>query len=77
MIKTEGFRAWLQNKGYQGRVVGNIASRANRADKMLEYDGLDAYLFYLEQKDEFKALSMSCRSQLRRAIRLYQEYQNS
>lgn len=76
MIDAVSFKEWLVSRGYEGRVVGDISSRAKRADSLMEWNGEETYLFYLEQRTEFKNLSVSVRSQLRMAVKLYQEFSN-
>lgn len=76
MIDTVLFKKWLASRGYEGRVVGDISSRAKRADRLMEWNGEDTYLFYLEQRIAFKNLSVSVRSQLRTAVKLYQMFSN-
>ena len=75
MIKADEFREWLTKKGFQGKVVNDIVCRAKRADGIKEYDGAETYLFYLNEEAQFKNLTITVRSQLRRAIRLYIESQ--
>ena len=41
---------------------------------MLCWDNADTYLFYLEKEKQFEALSVSVRSQIRKAVKLYAEY---
>ena len=77
MFDTVSFKNWLIQHGYAGRVASDIPSRAKRADTILEWDNTETYLFYLEQQDAFKALSVSVRSQLRKSIKLYQEFSKS
>lgn len=77
MIDTISFKEWLINHGYESRVAGDIVSRAKRADSLMEWNGEETYLFFLEQKIAFKDLTVSVRSQLRKAVKLYQEYSRS
>lgn len=78
MIKTEEFKQWLDvNTSYSTAVKGDMASRVKRADKILEWNAEDIYQFKLEQKNEYKILSVSVRSQIKKAVKLYNEFWSS
>lgn len=75
MIQSDKFKNWLQNNtSYSNAVISDIVSRMKRADHILEWNNSDTYLFYLEKKQEFMLLSVSVRSQLRKAAKLYATY---
>lgn len=75
MIESNEFKAWLESHTeYSGAVIGDVLSRIKRADGMLAWDNTDTYLFYLERERQFEALSVSVRSQIRKAVKLYTEY---
>lgn len=75
MLDEKEFRVWLTNKYiYSPAVVRDIVSRFKRADRILEFNSDDAYQFRLEQKEIYKSLSVSVRSQIKKAVKLYQEY---
>lgn len=75
MIETENFKMWLsENTDYSDAVVNDIASRMNRADKFVPWEPTKLYLFRLEQEKGFSKLSVSVKSQIRRAVRLYSDY---
>lgn len=75
MVDIQGFKEWLKvSKTYTPDVISDMGSRLKRADKIREIDGTDTYLFYLEKEESFKCLSVSVKSQLRRAVKLYAEY---
>lgn len=75
MVDIQGFKEWLKvSKAYTPDVISDLGSRLKRADKIREIDGTDTYLFYLEKEESFKCLSVSVKSQLRRAVKLYAEY---
>lgn len=77
MIKSSEFKAWLESHTkYSDAVIGDVLSRIKRADGMLCWDNADTYLFYLEKEKQFEALSVSVRSQIRKAVKLYTEYLN-
>ncbi len=69
------FKLWLENNtSYTKRVVGNLVSRAMRADKILPIDNEGFYQSRLEVQDEYKVINVSCRSQIKKAVSLYLEY---
>jgi len=79
-VSPMSFEDWLINcKNYSGRSAKDVVSRCKRSEKMLSCDGIpDAYyLFSLEQQEEYKDLSVSVRSQMKRAIELKAEYLSS
>ena len=74
---TPGFYNWLiEEKAYSERVAKDVVSRYKRAEKLIpSLDGPDDYyIFTLEQKPEFKSLSINVRSQIKKAIQLRAEY---
>lgn len=78
MTDYTDFKNWLQeNTTYSRAVIGDIASRMNRADHILKWNNSDTYLFYLNKEKAFMGLSVSVRSQIRKAVKLYTEYQHS
>lgn len=75
MIDEKEFRTWLTEQyTYSPAVVGDIVSRVKRANRILEINLDEAYLFCLGQEEIYKSLSVSVRSQIKRAVKLYQEY---
>lgn len=77
MINLVQFKAWLEeNTSYSCAVVSDTISRVKRANSILELSEEEVYLFYLERKPEFKTLSMSVKSQIKKAVRLYFAYKN-
>ena len=78
MVNASGFKQWLsKNTTYSHEVINDIASRIKRADNLLEFYNDEIYLFYLEKQDSFKQLSISVRSQVRKAVKLYLSFQQS
>lgn len=78
MIYTEEFRKWLvENTTYSLPVISDTVSRIKRADRILEWSGEDVYQFRLEQLEEYKKLSVSVRSQIKKAVKLYFEFRLS
>lgn len=75
MVDSSEFKEWLKiNTSYSVSVVSDISSRIKRADRMLEWNEEDIYQYRLEQLDEYKKLSVSVRSQIKRAVKLYSEF---
>ncbi len=77
--KTE-FVEWLiTNRNFSKRAANDTVSRIKRADKIYKIpDSPDSlYLYKLQQTDEFSNLSVSVRSQIKRAASLYSDYLNA
>lgn len=75
MIETEQFRSWLKaNTAYSDAVIGDTVSRIKRADNILEWDDNEVYQFYLEHNENYQLLSVSVRSQIKKAVKLYRTY---
>ena len=75
MIDSKEFKLWLNNNTeYSPAVIGDNVSRMKRADSIVEWSNDDTYFFYLEKESAFIELSVSVRSQLRKAVKLYSEY---
>lgn len=75
MVDTEGFKKWLkENSSYSEAVIGDMASRVKRADGIIEWYDEEVYQFYLEQKEQYKCLSVSVRPQIKRAVKLYRKF---
>ena len=75
MVQVDSFKEWLKdNTEYSDAVIGDTASRIKRADSILKWNETDTYLFYLEKEQEFQTLSVSVRSQMRKAVKLYSAY---
>jgi nitrogenase molybdenum-iron protein alpha/beta subunit len=75
MIQTEDFKKWLKdNTEYSDAVICDTVSRIRRADSILVWNDTDTYLFYLEKEKRFVDLSVSVRSQIRKAVKLYSAY---
>lgn len=74
MIEEGSFRDWLkQNTSYSDAVIGDMISRVKRANKILPFYNEEVYQFYLERTEEYKSLSASVRSQIKKAVSLYQK----
>lgn len=75
MIDIEMFKAWLKsNTTYSEAVISDTISRVKRADKILEWSDEETYFFYLEQKEQYKELSVSVRSQIKKSVMLYHSF---
>lgn len=74
-MEYDKFRRWLCEKNtYKDVSIKDIISRLRRANNILAFQNENVYLFRLEQCEEFKKVSVSVKSQIRRAIRLYFQY---
>ena len=72
------FKLWLtENTTYSKKVISNIISRFNRANNILPWENNSIYLYKLEQVEEYKCLSSSVRSQIKKSIRLYFDFNDS
>lgn len=75
MIEIEPFRKWLKtNTSYSDAVICDTISRVKRADNILKWSDAEVYQFYLEHSENYKVLSVSVRSQLKKAVALYRNY---
>lgn len=70
------FKDWLMTeKNYSDRASRDVQSRIKRALAFTDEAEISPEtLSKIETNTEFKGLSMSVKSQLRRGIRLYNEY---
>jgi DNA (cytosine-5)-methyltransferase 1 len=72
MIEADEFKEWLnKNSSYSDAVITDTVSRMKRADCILEWKEEEVYQFYLERTEEYKQLSSSVRSQIKRAVKWY------
>ena len=75
MIDIQLFSEWLKaNTKYSDSVITDTVSRMKRADSILTWNSENTYLFFLEQAEDFKKLSVSVRSQIRKAVKLYSDF---
>lgn len=78
MIEADQFKKWLKtNTTYSDAVICDTVSRIKRVDNILAWDDAEVYQFYLEHSDSYKALSVSVRSQLKKAVALYHNYRTA
>lgn len=76
MIEAVGFKEWLKdNTTYSDTVIKDTVSRMKRADYMLEWNDEEVYQFRLEHTDDYMNLSVSVRSQIKRAVKWYTAFQ--
>jgi DNA (cytosine-5)-methyltransferase 1 len=72
------FREWLKNtKSLSKDSADDVVSRIKRAKSIMEIDlpvDIDTLLFYFIGKPAFKTLTTTVKSQLKRAIKLYKEF---
>jgi DNA (cytosine-5)-methyltransferase 1 len=76
LLNKDGFTSWLvSDKEYTKRSAGDVFSRLRRADSICALKEPDSrYLFELEHTNVFASLSPSVRSQIKKAVHLYEEY---
>lgn len=73
----DSFVDWLVRfQHYSQRSASDTLSRVRRADKMCRLDGApnDFYFYTLKQTKEYNELSVSVRSQIKRALSLYNSF---
>lgn len=69
------FKAWLEsNTTYSHAVIKDLCSRIKRANAILPWYNEEVYIFYLEHSDEFKSLTPTVRSQIKKSVKIYNEY---
>lgn len=74
-MNYDEFKKWLIGKErYTDASIKDIVSRLRRANNILSFQSEDIYLFKLNQCEEFQKASVSVKSQIRRAVRLYFQY---
>ena len=75
----EEFKVWLcEQKKYTERSARDVCSRLKRVCLLLNKKNIeDCKVDDLEINEEFKTLSMSVRSQLRKSVKLFFEYTNN
>ena len=77
--RISDFKLWLaETKGLSPHVSSDAVSRVRRASCWVDCgsgEPDDLLLLYLNRAPAFRALSPSVRSQIRRAVSLYREFQ--
>ena len=76
--EMEEFKAWLIDyAGFSGISAKDVVSRVRRASEMVNMDAkmdTEDLLHKMSKNAGFKDLSVSVRSQIRRAVKLYKEF---
>jgi|GEM_PF-692723 len=82
-LDTEGLKNWImETKRYSPHSARDVLSRLKRLDKLLSFSDFLTlekcayYLVEIERTTEFNALSISVKSQMRKAWRFYCEYKS-
>lgn len=77
-MQTDKFMNWVSEKYKMGdKSARDVVSRLKRVTKYVDVDlpiTDEELIFKLEITEEFKNLSMTVKSQLKRSIKLYREY---
>lgn len=76
-LNKDSFVGWLINvQNFTPRTASDTLSRVRRADKIYRLDGVpnDFYCYSLQQQTEYVELSTSVRSQIKRALSLYNSF---
>ena len=86
MIEDQDFqklKSWIiETKRYNALSASDVLSRLKRLNRILsfsQFEHLGNWMYYLlevEQQEEFKKLSISVKSQMRKAWKIYVEYKN-
>ena len=77
MIESDEFKEWLrENTTYSDAVIGDTVSRMKRADHFLKWQNVDIYQFQLEHIEAYSDLSVSVKSQIKRAVKWYTMFAN-
>ncbi len=73
------FKQWLyEKKGLSDRVCCDIISRLNRIKSIMRVNNVNEKLLTkIETNQEFQALGISIKSQIRHSIRLFIEYKKA
>lgn len=75
MDSFDRFREWLNdNTDYTKETKSNIVSRLKRANNICSIINEPVYLFKLSQETEFQNLTVSVKSQVKRAVKIYFKY---
>jgi len=78
MDSFDRFREWLDdNTEYTKATKSNIVSRLKRANNICPIINEPVYLFNLSQESEFQILTVSVKSQVRRAVKMYFKFMES
>ena len=79
-MDTNKYAEWLvRSAGLENRSARDVISRTRRVGGMISLDSKMQtcdLLHELGKKEQFKQLTISVRSQLRRALKLYRDFKN-
>lgn len=76
MIDLANFKIWLlDTTKYSERTISNIVSRFKRADALVEWHNNEIYMYQLEHCLAFKKMCPTVRSQIKKAVNLYFEFE--
>ena len=76
-LNKDSFVGWLINvQNFTPRTASDTLSRVRRADRICRFDSVpnDFYCYSLQQQAEYFELSTSVRSQIKRALSLYNSF---
>ena len=78
-MNMEAFRKWLlKNKGLTTRSAKDVISRINRVSNFEKIEQeKDTLIKKLNKNQEFRNLTVTVQSQIRRAIRLLKEFEKN
>jgi hypothetical protein len=81
-MRNPDFREWLTGRGYTRASARDYVSRLKRAVELNHESGValssvpaDEFIMHLERNDEFRGLTTSVKSHLRKTVRLYKEFE--
>lgn len=82
-MRNPEFQTWLiTSKGLTKKSARDCASRLKRADKLnsqagadLEISPADEFIMHLGRNEEFRRLKKDVRSQIKRSVTLFKEFQ--
>jgi hypothetical protein len=77
-MNLDTFMSWLIDRNkMKAKSARDVLSRYKRAQKYIEDNNktkIEETIFFMDQNDDFKKLSLFVRSQLRRAIKLHDDF---
>lgn len=78
MIDLSNFKIWLSDHFmYSQRTISNIASRFKRANSIINWFDNPIYNYHLEQTKEFSELPIDIKAQIKKAVKLYFQFNDS
>ena len=74
------FKGWIaQNTNYSGPVVSDVVCRFLRVNKiqaLSKDEDIEMYFYKLNKLEKFTSLTPSVRSQLKKSVKLFKQYQD-